>query len=110
MKIFKTDISEKTEFNRIGYRYVRVWGDDENKVYVYKIISEAPYYQFEVVKGKKTKNPDGNYVYVYPSDEDFGIYGWYICGTAKNCNLKISQKLSELVGYSVKFECEAIGR
>ena len=109
MKIFKTDISEKTEFNRIGYRYVRVWGDDENKVYVYQIISRAPYQQFEVVKGKKIKNSDGNIVYVSPWDEQLGPDGWYICGTAKNCNLKISQKLSELMGHSVKFECEAIG-
>ena len=53
MKIFKTDISEKTEFNRIGYRYVRVWGDDENKVYVYKIISRAPTTNLKQLKERK---------------------------------------------------------
>lgn len=109
-KVFYPDINKKKEFNRIGYHYARVWGDEDNHIYVYQIRNELPYYQFEVIKAKKVKNPDGNVVYAYPSNDDFGKYGWFIGGNTKNCNLKISQKLSELVGHSVKFECEAIGR
>lgn len=105
LEIKATPIEEKEEFNRAGYHYTRVWSDNDNKVYVYRlhhIEEEMPYYQFEVVKGVKRKG-----IYVYPSDEDFGTNGWYICGTAKKCNLKISEKLSYLSGSDVKFECEA---
>lgn len=106
-EIKRTDIKDKKEFNRIGYHYTRIWEDNTSRIYVYRmhhIEKELPYYQYEVVKGVKK-----NGVYAYPSDEEFGLYGWYICGTAENCSLKISQKLSELLKHSVKFECESIG-
>ena len=32
---------------------------------------------YEVVKGVKRMNPDGSIVYVYPVDEQFGVYGFY---------------------------------
>lgn len=33
---------------------------------------------YEVVRGKKYTNPDGNVVYRYPCDEDFGLYGYAV--------------------------------
>ncbi len=106
LDIKRTPIEDKIEFNRIGYHYKRVWSDNEKKVYVYKLEhldSKIPYYQFEVVKGAKKGD-----IYTYPSDEQFGVYAWYICGTSKICNQKISQKLSNLLNRYVKFECEGL--
>lgn len=97
MKIERKGIEEKREFNRKGIHYNQVLADDENHTYLYKM--EQPgvrYLQYEVVKGKKTKDDNGNVVYVLPSDEDFGRYGWYFCGTREMVERKICEKWHSL--------------
>ena len=98
MKIFSTDIKYKKEFDRIGYHYTMVRADDEHHVYLYEMEKGNPYSQYELVKGKKHTNPDGEVVYVYPSDEDFGVYGWYICGPKKKCLEEIERRWLNLTG------------
>lgn len=104
VKIERTDISEKKEFNKNGYRYTQVLADNEKHVYLYKLSKPGiKYLQFELVKGKRYKNPDGNIIYTYPCDEDFGTYGWYICGTTETTKFSIQQKWLALTNYSPDF-------
>lgn len=103
MKIFSKDIKERKEFDRIGYHYTQVKADNENHIYLYEMKHndpnvKIPYSQYELVKGKKHTNPDGNIVYSYPGDEDFGTYGWYICGPKEMCLSEIEQKWLNLTG------------
>ena len=86
MKIFATDIKDKKEFNfedstlkqleyceESGrYLYGRYYRKDCRKEWVGKLMG------YEIVQPVKRKNPDGNYVYVYHSSEQFGRYGWFI--------------------------------
>ena len=106
MKFAKKDISEKKEFDRNGYHYEQILADEEYKVYLYKMTPiewEKKYYQYELVKGKRYKNPDNTIVYAYPSDEDFGTYGWYICGTIETTKFSIQQKWLALTGHTPDF-------
>ena len=102
MKIFKTDIKDKNEFNRIGYHYTKVYADDENHIYVFRMKHndkklEMPYSEYELVKGVKVKNPDGNYVYRYPSDEEFGTSGWFYLGNDEKCWEQMNAKIQSLL-------------
>jgi len=97
-KIFNKEIKEKDTFNRIGYRYDKVYADDEKHIYVFKMTNIDPNRvittpKYELVVGKKRKNPDGAIVYVYPSDEDFGKYGWFITGKEEYCQRVIKTKI-----------------
>lgn len=73
----KTPISELKEFKRGGYitKYVA------NNGLWYLFSTEGGY---EIVRAVKRKQPDGSEVYCYPSSEQFGVSGWYICGTKTN--------------------------
>lgn len=103
-KIIRKDISEKKEFDRIGYHYIQVLADDEKHVYLYKLeMPGIPYLQYELVKGKKCKNPDGSIIYTYPCDEDFGNFGWYICGRPEKVLSDIRQKWLDLTNHSPNF-------
>lgn len=75
-KFFATDYSKIDHFKRCGYDYTKVSSDD--KWMVWKMTSDGQSYGFELWKRKNVKNPDGSIVWAAPSDEDFGIYGWYI--------------------------------
>lgn len=103
--LFRKDIKDKKEFERIGYRYTQVLSDDEHHVYLYQMkhkdYDHCPSY--ELVVGKKYKNPDGNLVYVYPCDEDFGRYGWFIVGRPEIVEKKIAEKWLSLCNYPIKF-------
>lgn len=102
--IFRTDIKEKKEFNRIGHHYTQVLADDEKHIYLYRMDKDGiRYAQYELVKGKKVKNPDGSIVFIYPSDEDFGTYGWYICGTPKYVTEKVREKWHSLTEHTPDF-------
>ena len=94
------DIKDKKTFKRIGYTYTQVLADDENHVYLYKMEKKGMIdcYHYELVKGKKHKNPDGTIVYMYPGDEDFGTYGWFILGNEKYATEKICEKWLSLTG------------
>lgn len=100
MEIFKTDIREKREFERYGFQYTLVKEDNDNRIYVFKVEKKGekplPYENYEIVKGKKEKNPDGTVVYTYPSTEQFGKYGYYICGTPKACEERLRIRYEEL--------------
>ena len=103
-KTFRKDISDKKEFDRNGYHYTQILADDEKHVYLYKLSKPGiKYLQFELVKGKKCKNPDGNIIYTYPCDEDFGNFGWYICGRPKKVLSDIRQKWLDLTNHSPDF-------
>ena len=95
MKSFiKKDLTEKFEFTRAGYHYVNICYDKENHKGIWELRRDNKCFGFEVVKGLKTKNPDGNIVYVYPSSEQFGIAGFYIVG--KNALTLSINKLKSL--------------
>lgn len=100
-KLFFKDITEKKEFTRLKRNYKMIASDERNHIYLFEITPlewEKTYEQFELVKGIKIKNPDGKYVWRYPSDEQFGRNGWYICGTRERCIRDIKDKYEELTG------------
>ena len=78
-KIYYKSIEEINSFTKYGDTFTKVFGNDEKHIYVFKRGID-----YEVVQGVKHKNPDGNIVYVYPSNEQFGVYGYYISGYVKN--------------------------
>ena len=91
-KIIPTDITTLTNFKKFGEVFTKIWGDDEQHVYVFKRIGSSVSY--EVIKAKKVKDPDGNIVFTYPSSEDFGTYGYYIM-TAPNTRERIEYKVKQ---------------
>ena len=80
-KTVRTDISEKMTFRRVGYDYQNIVFDKEHHCGIWKVSMEidgvVQDMGYEVIKGIKRKNPDGSIVYVYPSDEQFGVNGFY---------------------------------
>lgn len=72
-EIFSTPISELKEFKRGGYltKYVA------NEGLWYLFSTEGGY---KIVKAVKHKRLDGSEFYCYPPSEQFGVYGWFICG------------------------------
>lgn len=72
-KIFRKDISEMKTFTKYGDVFTQVRNNPDTGWWLY----ERPTH-YEVVKGKKYKNPDGEIVYVYPSENDWGVYGYTI--------------------------------
>lgn len=73
MKIFRKDISEMKTFTRHGQVFTQVCHNPETGWWLYDRGNS-----YEVVRGKKYRNPDGQVVYVYPSDEDWGTYGYTV--------------------------------
>lgn len=88
MEIIKKDISTLQSFNKYGREYSKIWSNDEQHLYVFKVTktynredgSQLVVTDYEVVKGMKVKNPDGSIVYAYPNTESFGTYGYFING------------------------------
>ena len=80
-KTVRTDISEKMTFRRVGYDYQNIVFDEEHHCGIWKVSMEIDGIVndigYEVVRGIKKKNSDGSIVYVYPSNEQFGINGFY---------------------------------
>jgi len=82
-KVFRTDISEKKEFIIYGDTLrMKECVDKEKRIYIFERLmnenNKERLIAFEVVKGKKHKNPDGSIVYTYPSSEQFGYYGFTV--------------------------------
>lgn len=75
------DISEKMSFKRAGYNYQNIVFDEAHHCGIWKVTIEIDGVikdmGYEVVRGIKKKNPDGNMAYVYPNDEQFGVNGFY---------------------------------
>lgn len=88
ININKQDISTTNVFRKYDKDYTKIWGDDDRHLYVFQVFKKYPsgieVTDYEVVKGIKYKNPDGSIVYVYPSAERFGSYGYYIQGQVKS--------------------------
>lgn len=101
MEVYKTDIRDKKEFDRCGYHYTMVEQDEENRIYVFRVTIKnglpQPYESFEIVKAKLVKNPDGTTVQQYPGSEDFGKYGFYICGNITACKNRLKVRRAELM-------------
>lgn len=78
MKIFSTDIKDKKVFNFENTTLTMI-KDYGNNFYLYerKYTDSGRLLGYELVRGVKKKNPDGNIVYVYPSSEQFGKNGWF---------------------------------
>ena len=79
-KPFRKDISELKEFSKYGDTFKQIRNNPDTGWWLYE--RETHY---EVVKGMKYTNPDGSVVYVYPSEKDWGTYGYTIpkCWWAK---------------------------
>lgn len=84
MKIFYTDLKEKNNFEKFDEQFIKIFGNEEKHIYVYKRVKNNSIESYEVIKGVKHMNPDGNYVFTYPSTEQFGLYGFYIMGYDKD--------------------------
>lgn len=87
MKIFKTDIKEKKEFNVEGTRCVMLGYNEKTGLYLYGRYwldgrCKDMLMGYEIVKPVKYVNPDGNIVYSYPSSSQFGTNGAYLPCTA----------------------------
>ena len=78
MKIFSKDISELKTFKKFGEVFTQVRNNPETGWWLYERVSKYGTKSYEVVKGKKHKNPNNTIVHVYPSNEDWGTYGYTI--------------------------------
>ena len=72
-EIYRKDISELKEFEKYGDVIRQIRHYPETGWWLYDRGSH-----YEVVRGKKHTNPDGSVVYVYPSSEDWGTYGYSV--------------------------------
>ena len=84
MEIIKKDIRELNSFKKFDSTFTKIWSDEDRHLYVFKRVKimddGKERIDYEVIKGVKTKNPDGSIVYAYPSSDNFGTYGYYIMG------------------------------
>lgn len=82
-KIFRTDINTKKVFNRGETTYYQVYADSEKHFYIYEIVrtEDGEHRGYEIIKAQKHTNPDGNVVYRYAKDEEFGKCAWATIGT-----------------------------
>ena len=96
IKIINKDIKEIEKFEKFGDTFTKIYADDEKHIYVFKRIRDyetKTAISYEVVKGRKVKNPDGSIVYRYPISEEFGMYGYYIFGTEDYCKKRINYRI-----------------
>lgn len=97
MRLQAKDLSERLEFKRRGYNYKNIYLNNEKHTGVWEVSLLGNIQGYEVIKGKKRRNPDGNIVYTYPSDEMFGRpYGLYVVGrTSEEAKTKAFGRLKE---------------
>lgn len=79
LDIFRKGISERKEFffDRDRFVFEEKMNLEGYDVYWYKRYNSIGQMGSEMVIPVKKKQPDGSYVYVYPSTEEFGRYGWF---------------------------------
>lgn len=77
MRIIAKDISEMKEFTKYGDTFRQIRNNPETGWWLYERRGKDNR-SYEVVKGVKHKNPDGTIVYIYPSTEHWGKYGYTI--------------------------------
>lgn len=73
--VYYTDARSIKDFKRVGYNYSKI--EESESWMVWEMSRGGKPYGWEVWKSKMKKNPDGSRVWAKPSDEDFGVYGWY---------------------------------
>lgn len=79
MKFFSTDISEMKTFTKFGDVFTQIKNNPETGWWLYeRTPKDGGRKHYEVVKGKKHKNPDDSVVLTYPSNEEWGSYGYTI--------------------------------
>ena len=76
----RPDISELKTFTKYGDVFTQERHNPETGWWLYKRTNkeDPSRVHYEVVKGKKHKNPDGRIVYCYPSDDSWGQYGYTV--------------------------------
>lgn len=79
LEIFGKSIDELKRFTKFGDEFTFMKHNPEMNTYMYKRVNiDTGVVYYEVVVPKKSKNPDGSIVYVYPGSESFG-FGRGIC-------------------------------
>lgn len=84
-KIFYKDVKNTESFMRGGFFQKKVYADDERHIYIFTCGN-----RFEVILAVRKKNPDGEIVFKYPSDEEWGLYGWTVM-TEKDAQKKVAE-------------------
>lgn len=78
-RTFRKDISELKTFTKYGDVFTQIRNNPETGWWLYeRTPKDGGRKHFEVVKGRRHKNPDDSVVLVYPSADDWGIYGYTI--------------------------------
>lgn len=79
IEIFGRSIDDMKTFSKYGDDFTFIKKNEEMNTCLYKRVNiETGLVYYEVVVPKKSKNPDGSIVYVYPGAESFG-FGRGIC-------------------------------
>lgn len=91
--IFKTDISKIDGYSSAGMWWKKVYADDEKHIYLFQAREDL----YEMMVGRKAKQPDGTYVYRKPSSDEWGAYGWTFWGDKETCLKKFIEKYCYLV-------------
>ena len=90
MEIFRTDIKDKKEFTYENDTLKRLDYCETTGLYLYgRYDGEDGHLKgYELIKPVKCINPDGSTVGKYPSNEQFGTYGWYYPARTDLASLK----------------------
>lgn len=95
--IYAKDIKGTHSFKKYGYNYEKVYADDDRHIYIFKV-SDEDFISYEVILGKRRKNPDGNIVYTYPGNNDWGSLGFTVRGcNATEASMHVVKELEERV-------------
>lgn len=79
LEIYGKSIDEMKTFSKYGDEFEFIKKNEAMNTYMFKRVNiETGVVYYEVVIPKKSKNPDGSIVYVYPGAESFG-FGRGVC-------------------------------
>lgn len=79
LEIYGKSIDEMKTFSKYGDGFEFIKKNEAMNTYMFKRVNiETGGVYYEVVIPKKSKNPDGSIVYVYPGAESFG-FGRGVC-------------------------------
>lgn len=79
LEIYGKSIDEMKTFSKYGDEFELIKKNEAMNTYMFKRVNiETGVVYYEVVIPKKSKNPDGSIVYVYPGAENFG-FGRGVC-------------------------------
>lgn len=79
LEIYGKSIDKMKAFSKYGDEFELIKKNEAMNTYMFKRVNiETGIVYYEVVIPKKSKNPDGSIVYVYPGAESFG-FGRGVC-------------------------------